>query len=47
MISYFFNYHMHRRYLVEQRQENSAFTKEDLKQHMTTLSAWWLHGVHL
>lgn len=43
----FFNYHMHRRYLVEQKQENSAFTKEDLKQHMPTLSVWCLHGVHL
>lgn len=34
----FLNYDMHRRYLIEQRQENSAFIIRDQKQNMINLS---------
>ena len=38
---------IHRRYSVEQKQDNSAFTTGDLKQNMITHSGWCVHGVHL
>ena len=38
---------MHRRYSVEQKQDNSGSTIGDLKQNMITHSGWCLHGVHL